>query len=386
MRKGKMTGSVDVRDVKEDLNPSPITRKLEKDNKDLRRRVEGLKLEMGEHEAVFEAMRREFGSIELAGPSVFKPKRQRGKARVSSPVSAVLVLGDWHIGEKVEPDQIEDFNEFSWATAQKRTHYLSRQFINWVEVQRTATVVDELVVICVGDMISGDIHYELQVTNEFPSPVQSVRAGVLVAKTVAELAAHFKKVRVEFVTADNHSRLTKKPQWKEGGQNSYGYVVGWVVKERLATLKNVTVNLYCNVKTLVEIQGFKYLCMHGHNIKGWSGFPWYGADRQVAREAKARRKKPAKNFDKVIIGHFHSPMWTPDYIVNGSLSGTTELDHALGRESEPCQVAFLVHPRYGEMNKIEFLVANGDKENFGGAEIALKEKRDYESETLVGHE
>lgn len=382
--KDKIGHAVDAEEVVADSNPSPMLRKLEEDNRRLRRRMEELKLELGEHDAVFESIRREFKSVELIGPQVYVPVLAGKSARVSAPVTAVMVLSDWHIGEKTEADEIEDFNQFSWSIAQKRCYYLQKQFTNWVAVQRTATVVDELVVIVVGDLISGDIHHELQVTNEFPVPVQSVRAGVLVAKTIAELAPHFKTVRVEFITADNHSRLTKKPQWKEGGYNSYGYIVGWVAAERLSGLKNVTVNLHCKVKTLVEIQGFKYLCMHGHNIKGWAGFPWYGTDRQIAREAKARRRKPSKNFDKVIIGHFHAPLWTNDYIVNGSLSGTSELDHSLGRHADPCQVAFLVHPKYGEMNKIEFLVHNGDNENYGGAEIALKEKAGYEAETLFG--
>jgi hypothetical protein len=35
-------------------------------------------------------------------------------------------------------------------------------------------------------------------------------------------------------------------------------------------------------------------------------------------------------------------------------------------------VAFLVHPKHGEMNRIEFKVADGDEEDFGGAEIALE--------------
>lgn len=375
------SGTVDMKDVVEDSNPAPLTRKLEKDNQALRRRVEELKLEMGEHEAVFESIKREFKGIEMKDPAIYIPPPKGTK--VSVPVTAVMVLSDWHVGEYVEADEIEEFNHYSWPIAQKRAYYLQKQFVNWVAVQRTATVVDELVVVVVGDMISGDIHQELQVTNEFPVPVQTVRSGVLIAKTIAELAVHFPKVRVEYIAADNHSRLTKKPQWKEGGFNSYSYIVGWIAKERLSNIKNVEFSLHATVKTLVEIQHFKYLCMHGHNIKGWAGFPWYGTDRQVAREAKARRRRPSKNFDKCIIGHFHAPLWTTDYIVNGSLSGTSELDHAMGRDADPCQIAFLVHPRYGEMNKIEFNVANGDDEDFGGAEKALVEKHGYRDLSLT---
>ena len=367
-----MKKSIDAREVIEDSDPSPLVRKLEKDNQVLRHRIDGLKLNLGQNEAEFDQIKKEIQSIKLNNPVIHIPTAKN--IRVSSTLSAVLVLSDWHIGEVVEKDEIEEFNEYNWALAQKRAYYLQKQFVNWVNVQRSAMTVDELVVVCIGDLVSGSIHYELHVTNEFPAPVQSVRSGILVAKTIAEMAPHFKSVRVEFVTMDNHSRLTQKPQWKDGGFNSYNYVVGFVAKERLSGVKNVEFNMYSSVKALVAIQGWKYLCQHGHGIKGWSGIPWYGTDRHIAREAKSRRSIPTKTFDKMIIGHFHQPLWTTDYIVNGSLSGTSELDHGCGRHALPSQVAFLVHPKYGEMNRIEFNVSNGDSENFKGAEIALEEK------------
>ena len=370
--------TVGLKDVVEDSNPSPMVRKLEKDNQLLRHRVEEMKLEMGEDEAQFDQIKRELKAITPLSPVVHLPTPKNVK--VSSPLSAVLVIGDWHIGEVVEADEIENFNEFNWGIAQKRAYYLQKQFVNWVNVQRTATVVDELVVLAIGDMISGDIHQELQVTNEFPAPVQSVRSGILVAKTIAEMAPHFEKVRVEYITLDNHCRLTTKPQWKEGGYNSYNYIVGFIARERLASVPNVEFNMYPSVKALVTIQGWKYLCQHGHSIKGWAGIPWYGTDRHIAREAKARRSKPTKNFDKMIMGHFHAPLWTVDYIINGSMSGTSELDHGQGRHAEPAQVAFLVHPKHGEMNRIEFNVANGDDEDFKDAEIALEENIGYKQD------
>ena len=45
---------VDPTALADDVNPSPIVRKLRKDNSSLRKRVEELKLEMGENEAFFD--------------------------------------------------------------------------------------------------------------------------------------------------------------------------------------------------------------------------------------------------------------------------------------------------------------------------------------------
>lgn len=51
-----------------------------------------------------------------------------------------------------------------------------------------------------------------------------------------------------------------------------------------------------------------------------------------------------KAFDYIAIGHFHVPGITESIVVNGSLSGTTELDHGLGRQSPPSQVMFMINP------------------------------------------
>ena len=96
-----------------------------------------------------------------------------------------------------------------------------------------------MVIICLGDFISGDIHEELTRTNEFPTPVQCVEAGYLVAEAVAQIATVFPSVRVEFVTLDNHSRLTRKYQYKQGGMNSFNYLVGAIAQMRLELLENV---------------------------------------------------------------------------------------------------------------------------------------------------
>jgi hypothetical protein len=107
-----------------------------------------------------------------------------------------------------------------------------------------------------------------------------------------------------------------------------------------------------------------------------SGAMWIGDDAFVPLKLVGSERFDGDVFN-LTVENDHS------YTVNGigvanSMSGTSELDHGQGRDSPPAQVAFLVHPRYGEMNRMEFQVANGDKEDFGGKEVALVEKTGYQ--------
>jgi len=221
--------SITPAELANEIDPSPIVRKLKSDNRQLLNRINELKLQIGDQQDLF---------FELAQvtPTIVQPKISYSEPdipKISSKMSLAVVLSDWHIGEYIEPDEIEGINQFSWDIATRRVKYLSGKILDWIQLNRTISIIDEVVIICVGDFISGDIHEELSFTNEFPVPEQIIRAGSLIAEFVSVLSGHFPTVRVEFITADNHSRITKKYQFKEGGLNSFDYIVGWIAQEKL---------------------------------------------------------------------------------------------------------------------------------------------------------
>lgn len=270
---------------------------------------------------------------------------------VQSPVGLVLHNTDWHMGMVQESNEIEGFNEFSPEILRFRIlHSLVPDLLKWVALHRSTYNIDTAHVLVTMDMISGDIHDELRITNAFPTPVQLVEAGYLLAAEIALLAPHFKRLYVEAPTIDNHARLTKRPQHKEGGFNTFNYPMMALVKERLREFKNVFVNIYPRAKQVIEVKGRRYLLTHGHDIKGWAGFPYYGAERMIGKESVRRMITGIGQFDRVVMGHFHAPLWHPWYWIGGSASGTDAYDHANGRYHWPCQTSWLVHPKHGEFN------------------------------------
>jgi len=334
------------KDIKDGIDPPPIVKKLENDIKKLKSKNQELKLQIGADQSLLLDLKQIV--------QAFPPKHKIDVDVVNKSdikTSTALLLSDWHIGEVIEADEIEGLNSYNLKIARDRVKKLVNKFCKWSIAQGS---IDEVVIICAGDMISGDIHEELRVTNEWPVPVQIVESANLLADCVGEIARVFKTVRVEFIAADNHSRRSKKYQFKQAGLNSYNYLVGWIAQQQLDLHENVEFNLHTVIKALIEVRGYKYLCAHGHGLKSWMGIPYYAAEREVSREAKYRMNIESKKFHKIVIGHFHTPMYGPSYIMNGSLSGTTEFDHGCGRYSPPSQVAWLVHPKHGDYNFISF--------------------------------
>jgi len=346
-----------------------IVEMLRNENSVLKRRVKDLSIVDGKAQAFTEDLKEYISAIKPVCSYFAAPAR---KTHVGSPVTATLLLSDWHIGEKVFPNEVENINQYDWAIAQKRVHLLTEKFINWVETSRQSMNIDEAVIVCLGDFISGSLHYELISTNEFPVPVQSVNAGYLLANAVNRISQHFKKVRVEFVVLDNHGRLTVKPQWKNGAINNMNYVVGAIAKERLREIKGVSFEIHQATQKLIEINGHSYLATHGHSIRAGGLFPWYGIGRHVAKEAKSRRMAPNRSFRKILLAHYHEPVWTTDFIANGSVTGQSEYGLSGSYNTDPSQTAFMVHPRNGEMNHIDFDLKTADSMEFDGKELVIE--------------
>lgn len=333
-----------LKDFKAAHDPDQEVVYLRKRVSDLESYLQSEKAAHGESREIMLALSQ---AIEQAKPvpMAYKPSK-----RSSAPCTHVLHLTDLHYGEVTKADEVEGFNEFSPEIAEARLKTLGSQIIKKTEVQREGYNVPHLHLLGTADYISGDIHHELRVTNAFPCPVQAVRCGYALGGLIAMFAPHFETVTADFITLDNHGRITPKYQSAEGGLNNWSYVVGEVVRQHVARLQNVKVRVHAKASALVPIGPEKYLIFHGHQMKGWAGKPYYGFDRRVAMEAVKRMGVIEHAFTKLVFGHFHTATNEKDWQLGGSLSGTTAFDHANGRHSKAHQTAWFVHQKHGEFD------------------------------------
>lgn len=334
-------------------------------------RYQELERQLKDKDIILENYRREHGKLEIFFtkitdnispviplPATYKPK----KSKSDSPTTAVMQISDGHMGSVQRANEIEGFNEFDPDICEARQIDYAVKFIDWVNMHRSSYIVNDCAVIVTGDLISGDIHDELKITNAMPSPVQVVRAAEVLTKQVAMLAAQFVNVAVHFIVEDNHARLTKKPQMKEAGYNSLNYLVGKIAQIYLQKHGNVEFNIYPQFEKVIRVENRQYLICHGHKIMGWMGVPWYSIERKVSKESMARMQiimndiNQAKQigFHKYIFGHWHTPFDSPLYACCGSVSGCDAYDHSAGRYSTPTQSSWMVHSKHGEFNRINF--------------------------------
>lgn len=329
-----------------------------------------LERQLNEKDTILENYKKDHGKLELFFNKIYDyitpvlplPNSYKQKNKSGSKCVAVMQISDAHMGAVQNPSEIEGFGEFNPQICERRQLDYADRFLTWVIMHRNSYNIEEVAVLVTGDLISGDIHSELQITNEFPVPVQCVRAAEVLTKQIAFIAPHFSKVTVHFIVADNHSRLTQKPQAKEEGYNSFNYIVGKIAEIYLRQHNNVEFSIYPQYEKVVNVNGRQYLISHGHGMMAWMGVPWYSIERKIGKESQQRLHLIMQDiaiakeigFHKYVFGHLHTPFDAELYSCCGSVSGTDAYDHKCGRHADPSQSCWIVHPKHGEFNRINF--------------------------------
>ena len=319
--------------------------------------LDNYKKNHGQLEMFFSSVLAAITSIEPL-PIVYKPSTEKGIAQVE----AVMQISDPHMGSVQEPNEIEGFNEYSPEICRARQLDYVTRFCKSIDRQRLSQTINKCNILVTGDLISGDIHLELQSTNAFPVTVQVVEAAKVLAEQLTIVCQNFDKVVVHFIAADNHGRLTKKPQSKQEGLNSLNYLVGILAQAYTKKFPNLEFNVYPMHEKVVTCLNRNYLIAHGHGMMAWMGIPYYAAERRLGKEAQTRMqlimdqklKASEIGFHKMVVGHFHVPINAPLYSFCGSVQGTDAYDHKSGRYAPPSQATWLIHEKYKEFGRIDF--------------------------------
>src|SRR5262245_44048262 len=162
----------------------------QKAHDDLHDTVEHLRAQLRERDGIIHRFRESKGwQMEMAAAvcevvkALEPPKLTSYKPTVrgASDVALVANLSDLHVGELIRPAETGGFGAFNYEIATKRMDTLQRNLLAWTEMNRRSYNIPDLHVFGIGDYISGDIHQELLVSNEFPLPGQTARAGLLIA-------------------------------------------------------------------------------------------------------------------------------------------------------------------------------------------------------------
>lgn len=264
-----------------------------------------------------------------------------------------IFCSDWHYGEVVRAEEVGGVNEFNSEIAAKRIKRLVQTTIDlsFNHMGRAKTVYPGIVMPLGGDMISGDIHEELMASND-RTPVQCVNDLTdLIGAAVETFATRFGRVFLPCVTG-NHGRTTKKMRFKGRVFTSYEWNIYCNLAREFKRNKSISFLIPNETDARYNVYGHRYLLTHGDTlgVKGGDGI--IGSLGPIRRgEIKIRNAEShiGRDFDTILMGHWHQYITLPGLVVNNSLKGFDEFARSALRApySRPSQALWFTHPEHG---------------------------------------
>jgi hypothetical protein len=260
----------------------------------------------------------------------------------------VLLFSDTHAGEVVDPEAVLGMNEYTWDIMLARMQQIQKSVISY---QRNRPYpIKKLTIGTLGDMFSGDIHEELQITNDRTIDEAVVDFSNDAAEFYLGFAPYFEEIEVVAVPG-NHPRRSQKPQAKLQQANAdwlhYNYTASLLRDNAQFTFRHPRSH-YADA----YVCGKHILFMHGDGIRStMPGVPWGGVARRVTT-LQAQFNKAKMPIDYVCMGHFHTTNAVEGVgvktFLNGSVKGVDEYSLAkFGSGQDPAQLLLTFHPTHG---------------------------------------
>jgi hypothetical protein len=273
-----------------------------------------------------------------------RAKRTFGGAGVPT-----LFASDFHWGEIVDASQVGGVNEFSMPVAHRRLRTMVEVTIDLLRNHVTSQGGYPGIVFALGgDMVSGDIHEELQATNEAEIMKCVVDLYGALVWAIQALANEFGRVFLPCVSG-NHGRNTHKIRAKGRNFTSFDWLLYVFLAKRFEDDKRIQFFIPDGPDALYSIYGHRYLLTHGDQFRGGDGM--IGALGPIIRgdhRKRSRNSQIGMEYDTMLIGHWHQLIQLQRLIVNGSLKGYDEYAYSNNFGFEPPrQALWLTHPQHG---------------------------------------
>ncbi len=258
----------------------------------------------------------------------------------------VLEWSDLHAAEVVSYEQMNGLNEYNWQIMLERHKRLQRALLSFRK--NRPYPVDDLYILGLGDMVTGDIHDELRETNEVVITESAARLGFDGAEFIASFAPYFKNIYVSGVVG-NHGRTTHKPEFKNPHKN-WDWIMYVIMELRLREFDNVHVEIPKSFEHVVQVFDKNILMFHGDGIpSNMPGVPWGGIQRRT-KELFDTWMSQDIFVNHFACGHYHEAnvVGQKRILMNGSIKGPDEYSKKrFGGGRPACQLLHTFHPKRG---------------------------------------
>lgn len=237
----------------------------------------------------------------------------------------ILMFSDWHYSLKIN----NSVNRYDEEICIKRINSIVDKAIHFGKEHE----IDKLHIVCLGDLVSGEIHNTVKLSNQEGIAKQIVKVSELLCECIRKLSNYF-YCTVTIVQGNHDSVDAKKTD--RLNRNNYTDLIKEIVKIRLEDLNNILIldnNMNDGEIATLRVKNLNVACCHGDKIN----------KMKIKSELEMTTKR---KLDLILHGHVHNPqmysIYDTDIYVNGCVCGTDEnaMNHKL--YSIPSQTMLIV--------------------------------------------
>jgi hypothetical protein len=289
---------------------------------------------------------------EISARSPAPPKWLATDEPPSSPGVPCAVLSDIHYGETVSKDETGGVNSYNCKIAAQRLQTWAETVINisMTHMGRSRAGYPGIVCALGGDMVSGSIHEEIALTEDRTVIQQVLDLEGLLISAIKLLKKEFGRVFLPCVVG-NHGRSTIKPRNKGRVHSSFNFMLYCLLERYFQSDDAVQFLIPNEADAHFSIYGHRFLLTHGDSLGVRGGDGIIGSIGPIMRGAlKIGRSESTigRDFDTLILGHWHQYLTLPGVVVNGAVKGFDEYArlHLRAPYERPTQALFFVHPEH----------------------------------------
>lgn len=298
-------------------------------------------------------------TIEKYAPLLTVPSITRSRALTDLPHHTwVLLLSDWHIGQKTSSGMTGGLFEQSLSRTRTQIAELTETLSYLHEIASGSEQIDDLYILGLGDFHEGDGMRPRQAT-EIDETVteQCVDVVNTLSGLIQSALTRFRRVVFHNV-GGNHDRVSQKAGLGGLGELAYHDTYSWLagaMLEREFTYAQLAGRLrFKNWTTFFGydiIAGHRFVFEHGASFRtssgSYGGIGWY-----PIQNAAQRYVQMLDGADFICMGHFHTaaclPLGKGWQVLNGALPPSTPfVQSSFKKINTPSQTLLDIHAKHG---------------------------------------
>jgi len=303
--------------------------------------IEGYKIQLEKAERRYNDLRADFDAfveecevVAYLDQEFSKPRPLIQRTKTGTKESCMIgIMSDWHVFETVLPREVNGLNEYNQVIARNSAEEFFQTLLVWTEIHRGRAKIDDLVLACLGDIITNMLHPDQQEGNSGTPQEEIIFALQLICSGLDMLidAGGFKTITV-CCCDGNHGRDTDRIRASGRCRHSHE----WLLYNFLARLyepRGIKFVIAESYHLYQQVYGHTFRLHHGDGIRYQGGV---GGLTIPMNKAIAAWNK-AKSADYDVFGHWHQTINPSRFLSVGTLLGYSPFAIKIKADFEPPQ-------------------------------------------------